>query len=484
MRVALAALVLLLSLSAATPAEDKPAAQESPVAAKVRSLVENGFAGPMLSDRSSASEAIKTLGPEAAGHLEAYLEDSRYQVRLWAVMTLGEVGGTHSVPKLLRVARESAQTDFEFHTALTKALARILAGARDYRVDPREFDSLPEHARGIVFQAAGMAPVRDIVTRLAANIDSKGDSGSYQGQFKSLRLLGDFVVFALLEILGPGRGPVPREYLPEDLAYRATDEVWMKTLRWLCLLALGELGDPSALPKLRSCFKDFFEEDDLTMSRASAYSCWLLGDPGPVGLFLEKMKRRPSFSPWGGGIESDISHYFNLGYTYNMIGKVAEAMENYRKCVNLHKSATGLQTNGGIVAQYNIACLYAVKRNLRAGLHALRQAVELGYSDERWVLLDGDLDYLRHDPRFELILARMHLRSASRMTRGPGWTVMLDMAMDRITEAVDRGLSPEHWIWAERGFANIRSADGYAFEDGRMTARALAPVRFAAFKGF
>jgi hypothetical protein len=36
-------------------------------------------------------------------------------------------------------------------------------------------------------------------------------------------------------------------------------------------------------------------------------------------------------------------------------------------------------------------------------LAALRQAIELGYSDARWLTKDPDLDNLRRDDRFEKI---------------------------------------------------------------------------------
>ena len=56
---------------------------------------------------------------------------------------------------------------------------------------------------------------------------------------------------------------------------------------------------------------------------------------------------------------------------------------------------------------YNLACSYALtKRHEQAGL-ALLRALEMGYSDFKWLMKDPDLQSLRKHPAFEKIKAKL-----------------------------------------------------------------------------
>jgi hypothetical protein len=56
---------------------------------------------------------------------------------------------------------------------------------------------------------------------------------------------------------------------------------------------------------------------------------------------------------------------------------------------------------------YNLACSYALtKRHEQAG-SALLRAVELGYSDFKWLMKDPDLETLRKHAVFEKIKAKL-----------------------------------------------------------------------------
>jgi len=56
---------------------------------------------------------------------------------------------------------------------------------------------------------------------------------------------------------------------------------------------------------------------------------------------------------------------------------------------------------------YNLACSYALtKRHEQAG-SALLRAVELGYSDFKWLMKDPDLESLRKHPVFEKIKPKL-----------------------------------------------------------------------------
>lgn len=57
------------------------------------------------------------------------------------------------------------------------------------------------------------------------------------------------------------------------------------------------------------------------------------------------------------------------------------------------------------VVRYNLACSYALLGDADASLTSLRQAIEMGYRDFRYIREDRDLDAIRNDPRFNRILS-------------------------------------------------------------------------------
>jgi len=62
------------------------------------------------------------------------------------------------------------------------------------------------------------------------------------------------------------------------------------------------------------------------------------------------------------------------------------------------------------LAHYNLACSYALLKRADQCLKTLRQAVELGYRDFRFMREDRDLDLVRHDPRFRQLVREYETR--------------------------------------------------------------------------
>jgi hypothetical protein len=56
------------------------------------------------------------------------------------------------------------------------------------------------------------------------------------------------------------------------------------------------------------------------------------------------------------------------------------------------------------LAHYNLACSFALLKQIDPALRNLRRAMELGYRDFRYLREDRDLDTIRHDPRFRQLL--------------------------------------------------------------------------------
>lgn len=53
---------------------------------------------------------------------------------------------------------------------------------------------------------------------------------------------------------------------------------------------------------------------------------------------------------------------------------------------------------------YNLACSYSLVSKTDQALEALRKALELGFSDRQHLIQDPDLNPIRKDPRFQVIV--------------------------------------------------------------------------------
>ncbi len=62
------------------------------------------------------------------------------------------------------------------------------------------------------------------------------------------------------------------------------------------------------------------------------------------------------------------------------------------------------------LAYYNLACSYSLLKKIDHAVRALRKAIDLGYSDFRYLREDHDLDAVRHDPRFRQLLRELENR--------------------------------------------------------------------------
>jgi tetratricopeptide (TPR) repeat protein len=97
-----------------------------------------------------------------------------------------------------------------------------------------------------------------------------------------------------------------------------------------------------------------------------------------------------------------------LGGLYTKTGRIADGLKMDRKLVRLQpENAT---------ARYNLACSLALSERPVDALEALRQAVDLGYTDYEWMRQDPDLKPIAHDPSFQEIL--LEVKAASRKGSG------------------------------------------------------------------
>ena len=85
-------------------------------------------------------------------------------------------------------------------------------------------------------------------------------------------------------------------------------------------------------------------------------------------------------------------------YASNLAAKkrYIESLEIERRIIHLQPADA--------LAHYNLACSYALLKKPDLALTTLRQALELGYRDFRYIQKDRDLDPIRKDPRFRKLM--------------------------------------------------------------------------------
>jgi tetratricopeptide (TPR) repeat protein len=97
-------------------------------------------------------------------------------------------------------------------------------------------------------------------------------------------------------------------------------------------------------------------------------------------------------------IDALRAHSNNL----SLKGRHADSLKIDRRLVDLRPKDA--------LAHYNLACSYSLLKKVDLALRALRQAIELGYHDFRFLREDRDLAALRKDPRFRQLLREFENR--------------------------------------------------------------------------
>ena len=105
-----------------------------------------------------------------------------------------------------------------------------------------------------------------------------------------------------------------------------------------------------------------------------------------IDFFEQLLKKKPDF----------IQALTALGNAYTQRGDYKKGLE-----VDLHLSR--LRQDDSTV-RYNLACSYSLLGELDLAFSTLKKAIDLGYDDFGYLRIDPDLENLRKDERFQLIL--------------------------------------------------------------------------------
>ena len=92
--------------------------------------------------------------------------------------------------------------------------------------------------------------------------------------------------------------------------------------------------------------------------------------------------------------------WFRYGTSLHLAGELDRAIEIHRKAAEFEEFAA--------MANYNLACGYALKGKTDNAFAALQKAVDLGFADVAQLIGDSDLDKLRNEDRFRAILKQIN----------------------------------------------------------------------------
>jgi tetratricopeptide (TPR) repeat protein len=95
----------------------------------------------------------------------------------------------------------------------------------------------------------------------------------------------------------------------------------------------------------------------------------------------------------------DVTAWQNLGYCLHLSGRLDEALPVHMKAAEFPQAKP--------VATYNVACVYALKKDKEKAFEWLQKAVDAGFSDANQLTSDDDLASLRSDPRFDALATKM-----------------------------------------------------------------------------
>lgn len=106
--------------------------------------------------------------------------------------------------------------------------------------------------------------------------------------------------------------------------------------------------------------------------------------------FLESLHRR---------CPDNIHLLRALGDLYTRGGRIQEGLKVDLQLAKFCKTESEVW--------YNLGCSYSLNGDYDGAFEALYKALELGYSDAEWVERDSDLEAIREDPRYPLLVQRM-----------------------------------------------------------------------------
>ncbi|HEX5136831.1 MAG TPA: hypothetical protein VFY93_07665 [Planctomycetota bacterium] len=370
--------------------------------------VREGLLSPGRGARESAEKSAREIARTDPFGVAALWDRLDLEGRCLLVRALGAAGTRHAAEVALERAKDAPEEVF-------RALLDGLAEGGETSLFAPDPEGLPSARAKALDDLRFRYRVEDELARLKS---TSGPTGHYAGQFKRVKDLGPRAVPILLDILmdravsmpGEGAAGPYRGIHPGLLAFDPQE------LRGLTAYGIGEVverDDRATIARLLDLCNALsgtrgsdvrFEREELAPS--IAFSLHDLGVPGPAQRYINDLRHKLDAGRLSGVEELDAM--WDLAFACIRVGRHDEGVDYYLRILDW-------SPNKAIVA-YNVACSFSTRaaetrdarmRGIfrREAVQFLAQAIEeFNYGDWKWMEEDGDLSFIRDDPKYQELL--------------------------------------------------------------------------------
>lgn len=244
---------------------------------------------------------------------------------------------------------------------------------------------------------------QDEVEKLLYKLVTKdGGTGYFEGQFKELEAFGKDKAMPVLA----------RIVMDDAYEWRIPESSWKgdqwlhkRYLRELSIIALGGMGDESTTKRLKDYLKDrtYAYEDEEYGHFVVALA--KLGDKSLFENFVKGLVKDAEEAMKTDDKIPGFNKLFGVGVVQNRVGSRDEALKTYQRLQKIVEDAKSEKTwNDYRSVLYNIACLYSLGGEKEKSVEFLNKAVDAGFKDREWVEIDRDLEAIRGEAGYKMLL--------------------------------------------------------------------------------
>ncbi len=403
-RAPLAPLLALLFLGAASADAPEPRFE----------AVREGLLSPGRGAREGAEALARDLARTDPMGVAALWDGLDLRGRCLLVRALGAAGTRHAAEVAL--ARAGAG-----EPELFRALLDGLAAGGEASLFAPVPDALPPARRDAIEELRLRWRLEEELARLKS---PTGPTGHYTGQFARVEKLGPGVIPILMDITANRARPLPAETAagPYVSIHPHMARFDPEELRLMTAYAFSEVvqkTDTATIEELLRLHGEYtnadesefeFEREDLAPS--IAFSLFDLGVPRPAKDRIDELERRRAY----GRMQEVDEALWDLGYAYIRIGEFDKGAERYGEVLEYSPSKA--------IAAYNLACNFSMRAAREArhredfkelALEYLERAImDHSYGDWKWMEEDGDLSFIRGEPKYQELLRHLQRRYPER----------------------------------------------------------------------
>jgi len=381
--------------------------------------VREGLLSPGRGAREEAAATARRIArTDPAGVAELW-DKLDLRGRCLLVRALGAAGTSHAAQVALSRAALAPEED------LFRALLDGLVAGGEASLFAPVPDGMPAARREALEDLRFRYRFEAELVRLKS---PSGLTGSYTGQYAEMKKLGPKVIPLLFDITIDRARPLPGESAsgPYQSIHPGMVAFGPQELRTMAAYAFGEVVDkndldtigalkllydryvPDGRRRMAGGDADRFEREDL--APYLAFSLYDLGWKDRAETYISNLERTVRFD------RVDPQILWDLGYACIRVGRYDDGEFWYQQV--LHGSMNKA------IAAYNLACNFSMRaareprlreRFKAEALYYLERAIrEFNYGDWIWMEEDGDLSFIRKEPKYQELLRYLQQRYPER----------------------------------------------------------------------